>query len=130
MGFEYIDHVIVQLYPHNPNKTQNCVSIALVFAIKPGDREKIIEEARNLLKKHTLSGKTAMAILDGINIPEKLREYAEAAKKSMITLEEAEKAAEEMNIQLVEVTGAEGKIGALAALGLYNDIKESVKVYY
>jgi len=130
MGFEYIDHVIVQLYPHNPNKTQNCVSIALVFAIKPGDREKIIEETRNLLKKHTLSGKTAMAILDGINIPEKLREYAEAAKKSMITLEEAEKAAEEMNIQLVEVTGAEGKIGALAALGLYNDIKEAVKVYY
>jgi len=130
MGFEYIDHVIVQLYPHNPNKTQNCVSIALVFAIKPGDREKIIEEARKLLKKHTLSGKTAMAILDGINIPEKLREYAEAAKKSMITLEEAEKAAEEMNIQLVEVTGAEGKIGALAALGLYNDIREAVKVYY
>lgn len=130
MGFEYIDHVIVQLYPHNPNKTQNCVSIALVFAIKPGDREKIIEEARKLLKKHTLSGKTAMAILDGINIPEKLREYAEAAKKSMITLEEAEKAAKEMDIQLVEVTGAEGKIGALAALGLYNDIKEAVKVYY
>lgn len=130
MGFEYIDHVIVQLYPHNPNKTQNCVSIALVFAIKPGDREKIIEEARKLLKKHTLSGKTAMAILDGINIPEKLRKYAEVAKKSMITLEEAEKAAEEMNIQLVEVTGVEGKIGALAALGLYSDIKEAVKVYY
>ena len=130
MGFEYIDHVIVQLYPHNPNKTQNCVSIALVFAIKPGDREKIIEEARKLLKKHTLSGKTAMAILDGINIPEKLRKYAEVAKKSMITLEEAEKAAEEMNIQLVEVTGVEGKIGALAALGLYCDIKEAVKVYY
>ncbi|MDI6724107.1 MAG: DUF1743 domain-containing protein [Methanobacterium sp.] len=130
MGFEYIDHVIVQLYPHNPNKTQNCVSIALVFAIKPGDREKIIEEARKLLKKHTLSGKTAMAILDGINIPEKLREYAEVAKKSMITLEEAEKVAKEMNIQLVEVTGAEGKIGALAALGLYNDIREAVKVYY
>jgi len=130
MGFEYIDHVIVQLYPHNPNKTQNCVSIALVFAIKPGDRERIIEEACKLLKKDTLSSKTAMAILDGISIPEKLRKYGEAAKKSMITLEEAEKAAEEIGIQLVEVTGPEGKIGALAALGLYNDLKEAVKVYY
>ena len=130
MGFEYIDHVIVQLYPHNPNKTQNCVSIALVFAIKPGDRERIIEETRKLLKKHTLSNKTAMAVLDGVLIPKKLREYAEAAKKSMIYLDEAEKAAEEIGIQLIEVTGAEGKIGALAALGLYNDIKEAVKVYY
>ncbi len=130
MGFEYINHVIVQLYPHNPNKTQNCVSIALVFAIKPGDRKRIIEETRKLLKKHTLSSKTAIAVLDGIIIPERLKKYAEAAKKSMISLEEAEKAAEEIGIQLVEVTGAEGKIGALAALGLYDDINEAVKVYY
>lgn len=130
MGFEYIDHVIVQLYPHNPNKTQNCVAIALVFAVKPAEREKLIEETRKMLKKYTLSDKTSMAILDGIKIPKKLRSYAEDAKKSMITLEQAEKAAEEMDIQLIEVTGSQGKIGALAALGLYDDIKEAVKVYY
>lgn len=130
MGFEYIDHVTVQLYPHNPNKTQNCVAIALVFAIKQDDREKIIEETCKLLKKHTLSDKTSIAVLDGLMVPKKLREYAESAKKSMIYLDEAEKAAEEIGIQLVEVTGPEGKIGALAALGLYNDIKEAVKVYY
>lgn len=130
MGFEYIDHVIVQLYPHNPNKTQNCVAIALVFAVKPGEREKLIEEARKMFKEHTLSDKTSMAILDGIKIPKNLREYAEAAKKSMITLEEAEKAGKEIGIQFVEVTGPQGKIGALAALGLYNDLKEAVKVYY
>ncbi len=129
MGFEYINHVIVQLYPHNPNKTQNCVAIALVFAIKPGNRERIIEETCKLLKKHTLSSKTSIAVLDGISVPEKLREYAEAAKKSMIYLEEAEEAAKEIGIELVEVTGSEGKIGALAALGLYNDIEEAVKVY-
>ncbi|MGF7117483.1 methanogenesis marker protein 11 [Methanobacterium oryzae] len=129
MGFEYLDHVTVQLYPHNPNKTQNCVAIALVFAIKPGERERLIEEARKMFKEHTLSDKTAMAILDGIKIPEKLREYAIAAKGSMITLEEAEKIGEEIGIQFVEVTGPQGKIGALAALGIYNDIKEAVKVY-
>lgn len=129
MGFEYLDHVIVQLFPHNPNKTQNCVAIALVFAVKPGERDKLIEEARKLLKESTLSDKTAMAILDGIGIPEKLREYSMAAKKSMITLEEAEKAGKDMGIQFVEVTGAQGKIGALGALGLYDDIKEAAKVY-
>jgi methanogenesis imperfect marker protein 11 len=130
MGFEYIDHVIVQLYPHNPNKTQNCVAIALVFAVKPGEREKLIEETRKMLKENTLSEKTSMAILDGIEIPEKLREYAMATKTSMMSLEEAEKTAKEVGIELIEVTGSQGKIGALAALGLYNDIKEAVKVYY
>ncbi|MCE5214019.1 MAG: DUF1743 domain-containing protein [Methanobacterium sp.] len=130
MGFEYLDHITVQLYPHNPNKTQNCVAIALVFAIKPGEKDKLVEKAADILKKHSLSDKTALAVLKGIQVPEKLRSYAEAAKKSMITLEETQKTAKELGIQLVEVTGAQGEIGALAALGLYNDVKEAVKVYY
>lgn len=129
MGFEYLDHITVQLYPHNPNKTQNCVAIALVFAVKPGERDILVEKAREILKKHTLSDKTALAVLEGIKVPHKLREYAEAAKKSMITLEKAQKIAKEVGVRLVEVTGAQGEIGALAALGLYDDVKEAVKVY-
>lgn len=129
-GYQYLDHITVQLYPHNPNKTQNCVAIALVFAIKPDKKEKLVKEVVNLLKKDTLSDKTAIAVIQGIKIPEKLRSYAEAAKKSMITVEEAEKVAESVGVKLVEVTGSQGKIGALAALGVYNDIEEAVKVYY
>ncbi|MBM4240291.1 MAG: DUF1743 domain-containing protein [Euryarchaeota archaeon] len=130
MGFEFIDHVIVQLYPHNPNKTQNCVAVALVFAVKPDERQKLVEKTFKMLEKSTLSNKTAIAIMEGIIVPKKLRSYAEDAKKSMITVEEAEKVAEEVGIELIEVTGSRGKIGALAALGLYDDIKEAVKVYY
>lgn len=129
LGFEYLDHITVQLYPHNPNKTQNCVAIALVFAVKPGEKDKLVEKACELLKNHTLSDKTAIAVLEGIKVPRKLREYAEAAKKSMITLEEAKKLAKEVGVRLVDVTGAQGEIGALAALGLYDDVKEAVKVY-
>ena len=44
MGFEYLDHVTCQLYPHNPNKTQNCVAIALVFAVEPGRRDELVEK--------------------------------------------------------------------------------------
>ena len=130
MGFEYLDHVTVQLYPHNPNKTQNCVSIALVFAVKPGEKDKLIEKASEILKKHTLSDKTAIAVLEGLTIPEKLREYGIAAKKSMIYLGETQKVAREVGVELVEVTGARGEIGALAALGLYDNLDEAVKVYY
>ncbi|GAB4307792.1 MAG: DUF1743 domain-containing protein [Methanobacteriaceae archaeon] len=129
MGFEYLDHVIVQLYPHNPNKTQNCVAVALIFAVKPGEKDELIKKTVELLKKNTLSDKTAVAILEGIKIPEKLRKYSEAAKRSMISVKEAEKLADSVGIQLIEVTGSQGKIGALAALGLYNDLKEAVKVY-
>lgn len=130
IGFEYLDHITVQLYPHNPNKTQNCVAIALVFAVRPEEKEKLVEKTCDLLKKHTLSDKTAIAVLEGIKIPEKLRSYSEAAKKSMISVEEAQKIAKEVGVQLVAVTGIQGQIGALAALGLYDDVKEAVKVYY
>ena len=63
-------------------------------------------------------------------MPAKLRTYAEDTKKSMMYVEDAEKVAKEVGVQLVQVTGAAGEIGALAALGLYNDLKEAVKVYY
>ncbi|GAB6055457.1 DUF1743 domain-containing protein [Methanobacterium alkalithermotolerans] len=129
-GFHYLDHVIIQLYPHNPHKTQNCVSVALTFGVNPGEKEKLVEKAVEILKRNTLSDKTAIAVLKGIQVPQDLRIYAEKAKKSMITVEESENVADNLNIELIEVTGAQGKIGALAALGLYDDVEEAVKVYY
>jgi len=129
-GFEYLDHIIVQLFPHNPHKTQNCVSIALTFAVLEEDKEKLINRLIEILKKDTLSDKTAIAILEGIKIPEKLREYSIATKTGMMDVETAEKLAKELNIPLIAVTGEQGKVGALAALGLYDDVDEAVKVYY
>ena len=62
--------------------------------------------------------------------PEKLREYSIATKSGMMDVETAEKLAEELDIPLIAVTGDEGKVGALAALGLHDDVDEAVKVYY
>ena len=128
-GFEYIDHIIVQLYPHNPHKTQNCVSIALTFAVESERKEELINKLVEILKRDSLSDKTAIAILEGLDIPEKLREYSIATKSGMMTVEKAEEVAKELNIPLIAVTGEQGKVGALAALGLYNDVEEAVKVY-
>ena len=130
MGFEYLDHIIVQLYPHNPHKTQNCVSIALTFAVESDKKEELIEKTIELLKRDTLSDKTSIAILEGIGIPKKLREYSMATKTGMMTVEKAEEVAAELGIPLIAVTGDHGKIGALAALGLHDDHEEAVKVYY
>ena len=129
-GFEYLDHIIVQLFPHNPHKTQNCVSIALTFAVMAEDKERLISRLIEILKHDTLSDKTAIAILEGIGIPPKLREYAMATKTGMMDVETAEKLAEELDIPLIAVTGDQGKVGALAALGLHDDVDEAVKVYY
>jgi methanogenesis imperfect marker protein 11 len=129
-GYEYLDHVIVQLYPHNPNKTQNSVSIALTFAIFPNQKEHLINRIISLLNENTLSDETAIAILEGIQIPKELKNYSMDAKTRMVTLEEAEKISNELNIPLLSITGDQGKIGALAALGLYNNLFEATKVYY
>ena len=129
-GFEYLDHIIVQLFPHNPHKTQNCVSIALTFAVMEDKKQALIDRTIEILKKDTLSDKTSVAILEGIGIPPKLREYAIATKTGMMDVETAEKLAEELDIPLIAVTGDQGKVGALAALGLHDDVDEAVKVYY
>ena len=129
MGFEYLDHIIVQLYPHNPHKTQNCVSIALTFAVKSDKKQELIDNVIEILKRDTLSDKTAIAILEGLDIPEKLREYSIATKSGMMDVETAESVAKELNIPLIAVTGEQGKVGALAALGLYDDVEEAVKAY-
>ena len=128
-GFEYLDHIIVQLYPHNPHKTQNCVSIALTFAVESDEKQNLISRVIEILKRDTLSDKTAIAILEGLEIPEKLREYSIATKSGMMDVETAEKTAEELGIQLIGITGNQGKVGALAALGLYDDVEEAVKAY-
>lgn len=129
-GFQYLDHVIVQLYPHNPNKTQNCVSIALTFSVKSENKEYFINRFVELLKRYTLSDKTAIAILEGLKVPNELKQYSMDVKTKIMSIEEAEDVAEKLGIRLVAVTGDQGKIGALAALGLYNDLEEAVKVYY
>ncbi len=128
-GYEYLDHIIVQLYPHNPHKTQNCVSIALTFAVEESKKEDLINRVIEILKRDTLSDKTAIAILEGLDIPKKLKEYAIATKSGMMDVETAESVAEELNIPLIAVTGQQGKVGALAALGLYDDVEEAVKAY-
>lgn len=128
-GFEYLDHTIIQLYPHNPHKTQNCVSIALTFAVESEKKEKLINKIIEILKRDTLSDKTAIAILEGLEIPEKLRQYSIDTKSKMMDVETAQKVAEDLDILLIAITGDQGKVGALAALGLYNDVEEAVKTY-
>ena len=102
----------------------------LIKNMAPEDKkEELIKRTIEILKRDTLSDKTAIAVLEGLEIPEKLRQYSIATKSGMMDIETAEATAKELDIDLIAVTGDQGKVGALAALGLYNDVEEAVKVY-
>lgn len=47
----------------------------------------------------------------------------------MVSLDECLTTAKKLGISLIDVTGEKGKIGALAAIGLHNNVKEAVKLY-
>ncbi|MGI6564132.1 methanogenesis marker protein 11 [Methanosphaera sp.] len=129
-GYRYLEHITCQLYPNNPNKTKNCVSIILVFAVKEEDKEDLISQVKAKLLKNTLSDNTAFVVYDKLEIPEPVQKYGLEAKKSMKYFDEAERIAKENNIRIEYVTGKGGLIGALAAIGLYNNPTEYAKVYY
>lgn len=129
-GYRYLEHITCQLYPNNPNKTKNCVSIILVFAVKEDEKEDLISLLKSKLEEKTLSENTAFVVYDKLEIPEEVQKYAIEAKKSMKYLDEAQRIAEENNIRIEYVTGQSGLIGALAAIGLYNNPEEYAKVYY
>ncbi|WP_456472630.1 methanogenesis marker protein 11 [Methanocaldococcus sp.] len=133
----YLDHTIVQLYPGNPDKTQNCVSIALSFAIYPKYKYKVERYIKKVLKDKTLSDNTAMAVYYGLFPSKSMKFFTLKAKKEMVSLEEAKRIALGNNISIYEITGEKGIIGAVAALGLaeyhciapklYEDVEEYLK---
>ncbi len=120
-GYKYLEHLTCQLYPNNPNKTRNCVSIALVFAVKEEQIDDLIDTIVQKLKDTTLSENTAIVVWDKLDIPEEIQQYGIEAKKSMKYLDEVKEIVKRNNIRVERVTGEAGLIGALAAIGLYNN---------
>ncbi len=127
-GVYYIGHTINQLFPQNPHKTQNCVSIAISFAVTPEKRSLLVNGVKRLLKEYTESEETGLAIFHGIDIPDRLIRYAGLAKMKMISVNDALETANECGVELVKITGERGLIGALAALGLADEPDLAVKV--
>ena len=125
-GIEYLNHTLIQLYPHAPNKTTNCVSTVLTFGVLPTKRQYLIDEIIKNLKKETFSDDTAIAILEGIEIPKKLVDYSDRARKEIVTVENALKVANETKVDIIKITGENGIIGALAGLGYSEQIEKAV----
>jgi methanogenesis imperfect marker protein 11 len=127
-GVDYLEHAIVQLYPQNPFKTQNCVSLGVSFAVPPEIRDEVVGEFREAVASRTLSSETSMAWFSGVCVPENLKAYSMRAKCGMVTIEDAEEAAGENKVKIFRITGPRGIIGAVAAIPYVELPDEAVKM--
>ncbi|MGA2573768.1 MAG: methanogenesis marker protein 11 [Candidatus Methanomethylicaceae archaeon] len=127
-GVDYLEHAIVQLYPQNPFKTQNCVSLSVSFAVPPSLKEGIVERFKDAIGERTFSKETAMAYFNGVMIKEELMAFSKRAKLEMVTVEDAEEAAEMAGVSTIKITGARGLIGAVAAIPYVEYPDEAVRI--
>ena len=124
---DYLRHTLVQLYPRNPHKTQNCVSTALTFGVDPKNVPLFKERIFELFDKHTLSKETGLVMLTGIGIDKEFRDYSFKVKTSLMSLEEAIDFSNKVK-NLEVLMDNWGLIGAIAALGYSEDPNEAVRL--
>jgi methanogenesis imperfect marker protein 11 len=127
-GIEYLNHTLVQLYPGTPEKTTNCVTTVLTFAVEPNKMQYLRENLVQHFTNNTLSDHTGLAFFENITIPEKLTDFSDLARKQVVTLDETIYLANNLGIDLYPKNGARGCIGAVAGLGYAENHEEAVKI--
>jgi len=116
----FLKHKIVQLNPNVPEKTTNCVSVGVSFAIKEKELPELLAYFKEALRKNTYSQETTMAYFVGLKIPQELEDYGWKAKSVIYKPQQAEDVAERTGVKIVEITGRRGTIGAVAAIGCFD----------
>lgn len=113
-------HKIVQLNPDVKEKTTQCVAVGVSFAVIEKDFPELRRHFIEYIKKGTFSQNTVLAISKGLRIPEIVRAYGQRAKREVLSIEDAEYAARKGGVELVEITGPRGAIGAVAGIGCHD----------
>jgi methanogenesis imperfect marker protein 11 len=116
----FLEHRLVQLNPRVPEKTTNCVATCLSFAVAPAELEAAKTHAFDFVEENSFSDNSSVAFLEGLRVPEPVRDFGTRAKGEFLKWEEAERVAREAGVDLRTVTGRRGHIGALAAIGCYD----------
>lgn len=125
----YLIHSIVQLFPQNPYRTTNCCSTAVVLGVEKGRMEEALEFLLERVKERSFSEEAAAAVSRSLRSPQELQRFTRAAKSRMVEGEEADDLAAWLEVEVREITGSRGRIGALAALGMADRPDEAVRPY-
>ena len=123
-GVNYLNHTLVQLYPYAPGKTTNCVSTVLTFALPPGMKREFIDTLVRRLKETTTSEHTGMSVFQGIEIPQALKDFTHEARTRIVEPDEVGPLQD--LVEIIPITGKRGLIGAVGALGMSEDHRNSV----
>jgi methanogenesis imperfect marker protein 11 len=116
----FLEHKIIQLNPEAPNKTTNCTSSAVSFAVREAEIEELVQYFVDGVRKETLSDNTVVTAFVGLRIPEPLVKYGWEAKSILYTTDSAFRTAEQNGVRIIEITGPDGAIGAVAAIGCFD----------
>lgn len=116
----FLSHKIVQLNPHAPQKTTNCASTGVGFAVAPEEVKSAVAWAKDFVARNTFSDQTSVAVYEGLDVPRKLVKYGADAKETILAIHDAEHVAKECGVELHEITGRRGMIGAVAAIGCFD----------
>ncbi|HUX98386.1 MAG TPA: hypothetical protein VMV49_02415 [Candidatus Deferrimicrobium sp.] len=116
-----IAHKIVFLNPTIQYKTLGNNASFIEFAVKQSDFEPILNDIQDFLAYKTVSEQTAIAVMRGLMAPDKLKEFANEVREKEIPIAKADQIAKELKIQLIEITGEQGKVGALASLAFLRE---------
>src|SRR4030042_3293271 len=116
----FLNHKIIQLNPHAPQKTTNCASTAVAFAVRPEEVVPTVKWAKDFVSKGTYSDQTCVSVFEGLDIPRKLVKYGADAKEKILSIHDADHAAKENGVEIHEITGGRGAIGAIAAIGCFD----------
>nr|MDO8079952.1 hypothetical protein [Candidatus Freyarchaeota archaeon] len=121
---EKISHKVVMLNPNIKYKTAGNAASFLEIAIDPTKYDEIINKSINFLRTTTLSENTAVTVLHGLKIPNELKKFANNVRAKEVKSSDALKTAKKCGIDVFEVTGKMGIIGAVASLAFFESNSE------
>jgi len=116
----FLEHKIIQLNPEAPNKTTNCTSSAVSFAVLEKEVEGLVQYFVESVRKETFSDNTVVAVFVGLRVPDPLVKYGWEAKSILYSADSAFRVAEQNGVRIIEITGRNGAIGAVSAIGCFD----------
>ena len=104
------------------------MATVLTFAAKPDRVNYLKNELKKRFLRDTLSEQTGLAFWEGVVVPKEIKVFSNNAKKRVVTIDDAKKVANAHQIELVEVTGERGFIGAVAGIGYAEEQEQAVRL--
>ncbi len=123
-----LSHKVVALDPLNKWRTAGNYASLVEVALHSSKIPSFLEAFANEIAERSLSSFTGAAWLQGLHIPQVLRQLGFAAKKREIPLKELESVCRQAGVEILLGEGKRGCVGAVAALSFVDDVEHALTV--